>query len=633
MDNLLPIYEPKVGKSQIIKGQENIIFQITNGKNELDLLNGEYLNNQNLSILDLGQCEIKLKEIYHIKEEDSLIYVKQENINCIASEKNIKYEVFEPYNFTKLNLSICNGDIINLYVKTDLSDETKKIYEELKLMGYNMLDINDPFYQDVCTPYKSSNNTDILLSDRINYIYDNNDAQCQSNCYFSSYLPNSLYLNCTCEIKEDKNNEESKFSGKKIFESFYDILKYSNFKILKCYNLVFIKRVFTKNLGSIITMFIFLIYFICMIIFIIKGIEPLKNKLKEIIKFDENIKNNEIFIFNTLSKKEKSNKEKIIKYKNKNKLVSSPVKKSLILRSNVMNNNKNPNNKKRNYKTKKINFFKLPKSNFDNNPKEKIASPSSKNMMDSNKKDNLNINKNINIENYKEDKMKLDAFELNELEYDEAILKDERTFVKTYLDILCREHKIIFTFIICNDYNLIYIKYARFIFLVATDMALNVFFFSDDSMHKIFLNYGKYNFIQQIPQIVYTTIISQLIEVFLCYLSLTDKHIYKIKNLTKNSEKSVINKIIRCIKLKLINFFVFTFIFFGFYWYIIASFCSVYQNTQITFLKDSLFSFLLGLLYPFVLYLIPTALRILSLRQSKYNLKCIYKLSDIIPFF
>ena len=161
-----------------------------------------------------------------------------------------------------------------------------------------------------------------------------------------------------------------------------------------------------------------------------------------------------------------------------------------------MNNNKNPNNKKRNYKTKKINFFKLPKSNFDNNPKEKIVSPSSKNMMDSNKKDNLNINKNINIENYKEDKMKLDAFELNELEYDEAILKDERTFVKTYLDILRREHKIIFTFIICNDYNLIYIKYARFIFLVATDMTLNVFFFSDDSMHKIFLNYGKYNFIQ-----------------------------------------------------------------------------------------------------------------------------------------
>ena len=208
--------------------------------------------------------------------------------------------------------------------------------------------------------------------------------------------------------------------------------------------------------------------------------------------------------------------------------------------------------------------------------------------------------------------------------------------MKTYLDILYREHKIIFTFLIYNDYNLSYIKYARFIFLFATDMALNVFFFSDESMHKVFLNYGKYNFIQQIPQIVYTTIVSQLIEVFLCYLSLTDKYIYKIKNLTKsnhNNNKNEILKVINYMKIKLIIFFIFTSIFFGLYWYIITSFCAVYENTQVTFLKDSLLSFLIGIIYPFILYLIPSGLRILSLRHSKRNLKCIYKLSDIVPLF
>ena len=165
-------------------------------------------------------------------------------------------------------------------------------------------------------------------------------------------------------------------------------------------------------------------------------------------------------------------------------------------------------------------------------------------------------------------------------------------------------------------------------------MALNVFFFSDESMHKVFLNYGKYNFIQQIPQIVYTTIVSQLIEVFLCYLSLTDKYIYKIKNLTKNNNnKNDILKVIKYMKIKLIIFFIFTSIFFGLYWYIITSFCAVYENTQVTFLKDSLLSFLVGIIYPFILYLIPSGFRILSLRHSKRNLKCIYKLSDIVPFF
>ena len=105
---------------------------------------------------------------------------------------------------------------------------------------------------------------------------------------------------------------------------------------------------------------------------------------------------------------------------------------------------------------------------------------------------------------------------------------------------LKREHLIIFTFCNCNDYNLNSIKLARFLFLIAGDMALNTFFFSDDSMHKLFLNYGKYDFIQQIPQIIYSTILSSLIEVFLCYLSLTDKYFYLLKSSFIKGEKNKI---------------------------------------------------------------------------------------------
>ena len=110
---------------------------------------------------------------------------------------------------------------------------------------------------------------------------------------------------------------------------------------------------------------------------------------------------------------------------------------------------------------------------------------------------------------------KYDDFELNRLEYIEAIKFDKRTLFQIYLATLKREHLLIFTFFNCNDYNLLSIKISRFIFLIVEDMALNVFFFSDDSMHKLFINYGKYDFFQQIPQITYSTIISQLIEIFL----------------------------------------------------------------------------------------------------------------------
>ena len=183
-----------------------------------------------------------------------------------------------------------------------------------------------------------------------------------------------------------------------------------------------------------------------------------------------------------------------------------------------------------------------------------------------------------------------------------------------------------------NDHNIIYIKYSRFIFSICTDMALNVFFFADETMHKMFLDYGKYNFIQQIPQIIYSTIISQLIEIFLCYLSLTDKFYYQIKSLNIRSRNRIL-KIIKFIQIKFYFFYIFTGIMFLFYWYIITCFCAVYENTQIAFIKDSLLSFALGLLYPFVLYLLPSALRIMSLKYCKGKLLFIYKLSDIIPIF
>ena len=149
-----------------------------------------------------------------------------------------------------------------------------------------MFDIMDPFYQDICTPYQYLNQTDIILSDRINYIYNNKDSQCQPSCQFSSYLSKSLYLNCTCEVimEEEVNN---KFSGKKVYESFYDVLKYSNYKIMKCYKLVFNMTSLTKNLGSIFIIILFLIYLLCLITYMIKGIEPLNS----IIEKDKNFYN------------------------------------------------------------------------------------------------------------------------------------------------------------------------------------------------------------------------------------------------------------------------------------------------------------------------------------------------------
>ena len=134
-------------------------------------------------------------------------------------------------------------------------------------------------------------------------------------------------------------------------------------------------------------------------------------------------------------------------------------------------------------KTKLAKSFKHKNFKFNDSQMSKI--PMNKSF------DNLIINKKNNY----------DDFELNQLEFKEAVICDKRPFLQIYFSTLKREHKIIFTFFICNDYNLLSVKISRFIFLTATDMALNVFFFTDESMHKIFLNYGKYDIFQQIPQV------------------------------------------------------------------------------------------------------------------------------------
>ena len=230
------------------------------------------------------------------------------------------------------------------------------------------------------------------------------------------------------------------------------------------------------------------------------------------------------------------------------------------------------------------------------------------------------------------------------MEYQAALETDKRSFINIYWSILEREHLIIFTFFIRNDHNLIYIKFTRFIFLVCTDMALNVFFFADETMHKMFLDYGKYNFVQQIPQIIYSTIVSQLIELLLCFLSLTDielllcflsltyKHYYQVKESNLKNSNNLI-KIVKCIKIKINLFYIFTFIVFIFNIYIVTCFCAVYVNTQSVFIKDSVSSFAFGLLYPFILYIFPSFLRLISLKYCKGKLSAVYKVSDIIPFF
>ena len=386
----------------------------------------------------------------------------------------------------------------------------------------------------------------------------------------------------------------------------------------------------------------------CLIAHIIRGIIPLKTMVRPIIVDRDKIihlyfpprkkkssikqkdkgtkKNLTTLETEDLGDTEEEDNKKDKKDYKKNKIKSSKIKKRNKKEIKIIPYNESPDNKKT-----KTNRF-LSKQGFKIKSSKTI-------LKESKNKNKVKKSKNklteINIEAKPEKSEKpLDDFELNELDYNEAVEKDKRNGFRIYFSFIKREHRVIFSFFYCNDYNLVPVKLSRFIFLLATDMAMNVFFFNDASMHKIHIDYGKYELIYQIPQIIYSTIASQIIEVFICFLSLTDKYIYQIKHLEgKERNKINIDKIFKCIKIKLVSYFVFTFIFFLGYWYVVSAFCAVYENTQRVFIRDSLMSFLLSLIYPFILYSIPTFLRLIALRCTNKKLECVYKLSEVIPFF
>jgi hypothetical protein len=635
---------PLNGNSVIVPGIKDSFFQVTNSKNEVASLNSA----SNNSVINLGECENILKKAYNIPNDASLVILKYQDLTGITPEKEIQYEVYHPFNYSKLDLSLCDNTTIEISIPIQLSEDIENLYNDLLGQGYDLFDPDDDFYRDLCTPYESENGTDVLLDDRITYYYNKvlNDTTCPQNCKYMSYSTETKYLKCECTTNATDivTLDIDHISGKNVYKSFYSTIKYSNWKVMICYNLVFNFKIFCHNYGSILTLILFCIYVLFMIYYAFREISPLKLKVSKIL-FKESEEINDKF--------DKNETNLITKEKLNEKMKYPPKRKSVIKSKNYDNNEKK----------KIMEFIEDEKSDkkIKNKRKKSLKLNDNKNYKKKTKKNNnlhqnrkkiigteidvkeiktatslFELKKNKSQENVLN--KNLDNFELNNLDYEEASELDKRGFCSTYWSVLMREHSALLTFIAWHDYNLFYVKIERFLILFCTDMTMNGLFFSHESMHHLYVNNGEYSFIQQLPQILYSLIVSHILEVFLCYLSMTDASVYEIKSLPKNDNnenngKKVVD-ILNKMKNKLTAFFIITFFLFLFYWYFISAFCAVYQNTQSIFLRDSITSFITSMIDPFLIYAITVILRIISLSYCcKKKCGCIYKISDLIPIF
>ena len=192
----------------------------------------------------------------------------------------------------------------------------------------------------------------------------------------------------------------------------------------------------------------------------------------------------------------------------------------------------------------------------------------------------------------------------------------------------------IFSFCNSKDYISRIIKIDLFFVGFTTYYTVNALFYNDDTMHNIYKTNGSFGIENQLPKIIYSSIISMALNTLLKLLALSNDSIIKFK---QSKNKDDINEkgeaLNHTLSIKFIFYFIFSSLLLLFFWYYLSIFGAVYINTQYHLLKDTLVSFGLSLLYPFGLCLLPGLFRIPALSDPKKERRCLYKFSTILQIF
>ena len=612
-------------KSDIVKGNDffvqyqNISLSLTTN------INQEKNLNKNRTTIDITQLEEKIKLDNNIPLNESLfivLIIKEEQGMKIPQ---VEYEIYYPFNNNKLEqLDLSKYKNEEIFVSNPINIDDDNLDKYNSSSGY---------YNNICYKTTSKKGTDLSLFDRKKIFVEENMTLCEEDCELIDYNYTIKKAKCSCLIKINiPLFKEIKFDKNKLYKRFTDFNNITSIEYIKCYRDIFKTKSLIKNIGFYIYLMILIFFIICFFLFYCKYYSEHMNLIKKIA--DSKIgtlakkkiikKSNKITNINENSaiKRKGRIKKSVKKYKeNKDSQKIKPKKnKKGIINSISFPPLKNKV-KKRKTKTKEFSF------STKNEINNKINKASKNDKLETLNNSNNNKNKIINNE-----LLEYNDSEMNSLDYEKAIINDKRTYIQYYLSLLRKNHLVVFSFYPnSNDYNVQIIKTFLFFFSFSVHLFVNALFFNDNTIHEIYEDEGHFNFIYQIPQIMYSSLISVVINIIVKFLSLTEKKILEIK-----SENSLIElnlksqKIYKILKLKFGLFFIITFLLLLTFTFLVSCFCGILINTQLHLIKDTIISFGLSFIYPFFIYLIPGIFRILSLRAQKKDRKCVYKFSQLI---
>ena len=228
-------------------------------------------------------------------------------------------------------------------------------------------------------------------------------------------------------------------------------------------------------------------------------------------------------------------------------------------------------------------------------------------------------------------KYKFNDYELNNLDYSEAILIDKRAFCKYYKSLLKTKHPFIFGFCPIKDNNTLPIRSCIFFLSLGIYYTTNFVFFNEETIHDIYIEEGKYDILYFIPNIGISFAVSHFFTIIIKYIFLSEKIIKKFKLIRKYSKaRDMYYNLSSTIARKYVCFFILIIILNNIFWFFVSIFGAVFKNSQIVLLKNTLISFGFSFIYPFLINLLPCIFRFKSLSNKKKDSKCIYNLSRFL---
>ena len=597
--------------------------------------NASCIDEHNLKVpsVDLDDtCDAKIYA--YLRENYPGINLKNDVIIALvggaSTSQNVKSSFSYFYkNGTYINITqICGNVAVSVKKEIDLEqvdDEAEKIAAQ----GIDIFDKDSAFYTDVCFMYDSPNGKDATPSDRLNAYYPN-ISLCETGCTYDEVDLTTMEVSCKCEYSDIMT---STGVGEKLLEdSFgevFEMIENSNIVIFKCGSDVFVAKHFFKNAGSYIVLGIMIAQGACVVIYYLLSYNPMMRYLYYLSEYQCSIiesKNN------TKGDKGKS--------KTKDNILTAKLQKP-----------KNPPKKDENVGLKTPAADKL----IDEDPKVPKKLDINSNLIDSdnklmkkkedkNEKDNLNNKnktgeKNPNFSEKLKDEfgVEMEGYtdtEIDDLEFEDALKTDKRTFCEYFYDRFLEEQIIMDTFVNRETLKPMTIKIIILLLNIELYFVINGLFYSEDYVSDLFNSDEEEHFFSFFPRSIsrflYTTIVGGVIGVIVDFVSFDEKKVkrlfkrekkntlqirYEISVMTKDIKRNYLVLMIICGVLGLISL------------YYVNCFNNVYPNLTGEWVKSSICIMLIMQILSLLLALLEALIRLLAFKLKSER---IYKIKDLL---